>query len=56
MPLVLEEADWPVWLEESEENAAALMGPGSPASIMAWRVGRAVGNPNDNGTQLLAVA
>ena len=44
MPLVLDEADWPVWLGESEGDATALMRPAPPDRIVAWRVGRAVGN------------
>jgi putative SOS response-associated peptidase YedK len=54
MPLVLEEADWPVWLGESKGNAAALMRPAARGSVMAWRVSRAVSNPDNNGAELLA--
>jgi putative SOS response-associated peptidase YedK len=56
MPLVLDEPDWPVWLGQSKGDAAALMRPAPRGSIVAWRVGRAVGNPNNNGAQLLAAA
>ena len=56
MPLVLDEADWPVWLGEAAGDAAALMRPAASGRIVAWRVGRAVGNPNNDGAQLLAAA
>ena len=56
MPLVLEESDWPVWLGEVEGDAAALMRPVRTGSIVTWRVGRAVGNPRNNGAELLAAA
>lgn len=56
MPLVLDEADWPAWLGETERDAATLMRPAPPGSIVAWRVGRAVGNPSNDGAQLLAAA
>ena len=56
MPLVLDEADWPAWLGEVEGDAAALLRPAPSRSIVTWRVGRAVGNPNHDGAQLLAGA
>jgi putative SOS response-associated peptidase YedK len=56
MPLVLGEADWPVWLGETEGDAAGLLRSPPPGRIVAWRVGRAVGNPNNDGAQLLAAA
>ena len=80
MPLVLEEADWPVWLGDSHEprdgcepsdgseplgarglveaetGVMALLRPASPGSISAWRIGRAVGNPRNDGAGLLAAA
>ncbi|MGA9866018.1 MAG: SOS response-associated peptidase [Acetobacteraceae bacterium] len=56
MPLVLAEPDWPIWLGEAEGDAAALMRPAPSGSIATWRVGRAVGNPRNNGADLLAAA
>ncbi|MEO8713930.1 MAG: SOS response-associated peptidase [Acetobacteraceae bacterium] len=62
MPLVLEEADWPTWLGEAEgdsahpDGPAALMRPAEQGRIVAWRVGAAVGNPRNNGAQLLEAA
>ena len=56
MPLVLDEADWPAWLGEVSGDPVPLMRPAPAGSIAAWRVGRAVGNPRNNGAQLLAAA
>lgn len=56
MPLVLEAADWPLWLGEAEGEPAALMRPAEPGRIKAWPVGKAVGNPLNNGPELLAAA
>jgi putative SOS response-associated peptidase YedK len=56
MPLVLAEPDWPVWLGEVEGDPTPLLRPAPSGSITTWRVGRAVGNPRNNGAQLLAAA
>jgi len=56
MPLVLDEADWPAWLGEIEGDATPLLRPAPLGSIAAWRVGRAVGNPRNDGAHLLAAA
>lgn len=56
MPLVLEPADWRVWLGEAEGEHTALMRPAESGRIKAWPVGRAVGNPRNNGPELLAAA
>jgi putative SOS response-associated peptidase YedK len=53
---VLDEADWPAWLGEVDGDPIPLMRPAPAGSIAAWRVGRAVGNPRNNGAQLLAAA
>lgn len=53
MPLLLEEADWPVWLGEAAGDAEALMRPAQSGVVTAWRVGAAVGSPHNNGAQLL---
>lgn len=37
-------------------GVAALMRPAASGRIAAWRVGRAVGNPRNNGAELLAAA
>lgn len=56
MPLVVEAADWPLWLGEAEGEHATLMRATVPGRIKAWPVGKAVGNPRNNGPELLATA
>jgi putative SOS response-associated peptidase YedK len=41
MPVVLEAADWPVWLGEETGDPGALLRP-SAAGFRTWRVGTAV--------------
>ena len=50
MPVILEHADWPAWLGETESDPAALLRP-SAAEFKTWRVATAVNNVrNDNPT------
>ena len=56
MPLVLEPDAWPLWLGEAEGEASTLLHPAEPGRITAWRVGRAVGSPRNDGPHLLAAA
>jgi putative SOS response-associated peptidase YedK len=53
MPVILEEAAWPVWLGETEGEAAALLRP-SAAELCVWRVGTAVNNVRNDRAELLA--
>jgi len=52
MPVILEEAAWPVWLGETEGEAAALLRP-SAAELRVWRVGTAVNNVRNDRAELL---
>lgn len=52
MPVVLEKADWPVWLGEREGDYAALLRP-SAASLRVWRVATAVNNVRNDSAALL---
>jgi putative SOS response-associated peptidase YedK len=52
MPVVLEEADWPLWLGEEGDNPASLIHP-STAEFRAWRVGTAVNNVRHDAPSLL---
>lgn len=52
MPVVVEPADWPLWLGEAEGDAAALLGP-SAAAFRTWRVGPAVNNVRNDSAALL---
>lgn len=51
-PLILNEADWGVWLGEDKGDPGALMRPVSSDGLERWQVGRAVGNVRNNGPEL----
>ena len=51
MPVVLEPADWPVWLGEQEGNAAGLLRP-SGAGFRVWPVSTRVNSVKNNGPEL----
>ncbi|MDX2485794.1 MAG: SOS response-associated peptidase [Pseudodonghicola sp.] len=54
MPLVLEAADWPLWLGEAGRGAARLMRP-APGDVFDWyRVGTAVNSNRATGAELIA--
>ena len=52
MPVVLEPADWPLWLGESGGNVAALLRP-SAAVFRTWPVSTLVNNVRNDGAHLL---
>jgi putative SOS response-associated peptidase YedK len=52
MPAILEPADWPLWLGETEGNPAALLHPTPDHTLRTWPV-RAVNSPRNNGPELL---
>jgi putative SOS response-associated peptidase YedK len=52
MPVVLEEADWPLWLGETEGDPASLVHP-SATAFRVWRVGTAVNNARLDTASLL---
>ena len=53
MPVVLEPADWPVWLGEAEGDAPALLHPAADDVLHLWPVSRAVNNVRNNTAELL---
>ena len=55
-PLSPEEADWPVWLGETEGDPAALLGPAQEDVLRLWTVSRAVNNVRNDGPDLLDAA
>ena len=55
MPVILEQADWPVWLGETDGNANALLAP-SAAELRLWRVSPAVNNVRNDDAGLLTPA
>lgn len=52
-PLILESADWPLWLGEAGHGAALLMKPTAPGVLQAHRVGRAVNSNRATGPELI---
>ncbi len=55
MPVILEPADWPVWLGETDGDAGALLAP-SAAELRLWRVSPAVNNVRNDDAGLLTPA
>lgn len=53
MPAILEEQNWPVWLGETEGNAALLLRPAREDLLHLWPVSRAVNNVRNDGPELL---
>ena len=53
MPVILAEADWPVWLGEREGDATELLRPAADDVLHLWPVSRAVNNVRNNGAELL---
>ena len=53
-PVVVEPADWPLWLGEAGHGAAALMRARPGGALKAWRVGVAVNSNRAEGAGLLA--
>jgi putative SOS response-associated peptidase YedK len=53
MPVVLEEADWPVWLDEREGDPSALLRPAREDVLCLWPISPAVNSPANNDATLL---
>jgi len=53
MPVILEPADWPLWLGEAGKGAAALMQAGEEDVLSFHRVERAVNSNRANGAALI---
>ena len=53
MPLILEPADWPLWLGEAGKGAAALMTPGAEEVLQFHRVDPQVNSNRASGPQLI---
>jgi len=53
MPVILEPADWPLWLGEAEGDPPALLRPAPEGILRIWPVGRRVGNVRNDGPDLL---
>jgi putative SOS response-associated peptidase YedK len=53
MPVIVEPEDWPLWLGETEGDAAGLLHPPPESVLRAWPVSRRVNTPGNNDAGLL---
>ena len=53
MPVVLDPADWPLWLAEIDGDPASLLRALPDGALRAWPVSHAVGAPRNNHAALL---
>jgi putative SOS response-associated peptidase YedK len=53
LPVILEEADWPGWLGESEGDAMAIARPAAANVLNAWPVRDAVNSVRNDGPELI---
>jgi putative SOS response-associated peptidase YedK len=53
MPVIIERADWSLWLGEAEGDYLSLLRPARENVLRVWPVGKAVGNVRNDGPQLL---
>lgn len=53
MPVILEPADWALWLGEADGDAAALLHPSPDGTLRHWPVGKRVNTPRNNSADLL---
>ena len=53
MPVILEEADRPVWLGEADGDYSVLICAAPDGLLRTWPVDRRVGSPRNNGPELL---
>lgn len=54
MPVILEPADWPVWLGEAAGPPSELLRPAPGGTLRVWPVSRRVNTPRNNAADLLA--
>jgi hypothetical protein len=55
MPVILEKADWPLWLGEADAGAEMLLRPAPEGSLRIWPVDKRVGNVRNYGPVLLSL-
>lgn len=53
MPLALREAEWPLWLGESDGDPATLLRPAPDGSLRIWPITSPLGKGRPNGPELL---
>ncbi len=54
MPVIVEPPDWPLWLGETEGDAASLLHPAAEDTLLVWPVSTRVNRPAANAADLLA--
>lgn len=54
MPLILEPADWPLWMGEVADDPAALLKPANDDVLRAWPISTAVNDVRNDGPDLLS--
>ena len=53
MPVIVEQADWPLWLGEVDGDVATLLRPAAEGVLRIWQVGKKVGNVRNDGPELI---
>jgi putative SOS response-associated peptidase YedK len=53
MPVIVERADWPLWLGEADGDAARLLRPAAEDVLRFWQVDKKVGNVRNDGPELI---
>jgi putative SOS response-associated peptidase YedK len=53
MPVIVERADWPLWLGEVDGDAAALLRAAPDDVLRVWPVDKKVGNVRNDGPELI---
>jgi putative SOS response-associated peptidase YedK len=53
MPVIIERADWKIWLGEGDGDVTALLSPLSPDRLRVWPVARTVNSVKNDGPELL---
>ena len=53
MPVIIEMADWPVWLGEADGDPMALLRPAPDDALRVWPVDKKVGNVRNDGPDLI---
>ena len=51
--MVVERADWPLWLGEADGDAARLLRPAAEDVLRFWQVDKKVGNVRSDGPELI---
>ena len=54
MPVIVAPPDWPLWLGETEGDAASLLHPAAEHTLRIWPVSTRVNRPANNAADLLA--